>query len=302
MLYRLGSTLALMTAACGSVNATPDAPAAIDARPGDAPVSQARCDPAKPFAAAIHTPGLNSSNDETAFALTRDGLIGIVGRNVGLSPALFASHRGSPTADFSAPDAATVTKAIDDTAGDEYSPSLVADGLIMYFHRQQPGGAIGVLAASRASADAAFDAGATVSVDGKGLDNALSPTISADGQTLYWLDFVDFGKVFAATRGATPTIFTGKRAVSTIAIGGRPVLSADELTLYYADGNATDILVSTRASKTDTFGTGVPVPNVNSTATDAPLELSYDGCVLYLASARPDGLGGTDIWEAHRSL
>ena len=68
-----------------------------------------------------------------------------------------------------------------------------------------------------------------MTVDGTGLVNALSPAISADGQTLYWLDFNDFGKVFAATRGATPTVFTHKRAVSTIAIGSAPVRSADEL-------------------------------------------------------------------------
>jgi len=295
--------LALATAACGNVSATPDGPMAIDAmRPSDAPAGQARCDPAKPFAAPIPAPGLSSSNDETAFALTRDELSGIVGRVVGSSAVLFGTHRGSVTADFGTPDMA-VTAAIDSAAGDEYSPSLVADGLIMYFHRQQPnGGAIAVVAASRASADAAFDAGGTVFVDNTSLDNAVAPTISADGQTLYWLDFLDFGKVFAATRGATPTMFVGKHAVSTIAISGRPVLSADELTMYYAEGNGTDILVSTRASKADTFGTGVPVPNVNSTANDYPLELTHDGCVLYLASARSGGLGGTDVWEAHRPM
>jgi len=139
-----------------------------------------------------------------------------------------------------------------------------------------------------------------VTVDGSGLVNALSPAISADGQTLYWLDFNDFGKVFAATRSSGSTGFVNKRAASTIAIGRSPVLSADELTLFYADGNGTDVLESTRANKTEMFGTGVPVDNVNSTANDIPVALSYDGCVLYLSSNRPRGLGGYDIWEARR--
>jgi hypothetical protein len=59
-------------------------------------------------------------------------------------------------------------------------------------------------------------------------------------------------------------------------------------------------MVSTRTTKNDLFGLGIPVANVNSTANDAPAALTQDGCVRYISSNRPDSLGGYDIWEARR--
>jgi hypothetical protein len=38
----------------------------------------------------------------------------------------------------------------------------------------------------------------------------------------------------------------------------------------------------------------------NSAADDWPVFLTADGCLLYLASSRPGGLGGMDIWVAQR--
>jgi hypothetical protein len=76
--------------------------------------------------------------------------------------------------------------------------------------------------------------------------------------------------------------------------------SADELTMYYAQVNGVDVFVSTRDSKTQQFGTGVPVADVSSSAADQPVALSHGGCVLYISSARPGGLGGRDIWQATR--
>lgn len=290
-------------AGCGSVqNTTPDAAGtpADGAMTDGPPTGTARCDPAKPFGAATLVDNINTSNDEFNFTTVRDDSVAFVGRVVQppqASARILAAARSG--AGYATP-SDTVTAAINNASGDEYSGSPVADGLLLYFHRQTAAG-IGILAAARSDAGGTFDAGTAVTVDGSGLVNALSPAISADGQTLYWLDFNDFGKVFAATRGATPTVFTNKRAVSTIAIGSAPVLSADELQLYYSV-NSADILVSTRASKGESFGTGVPVPNVNSTAEDIPVALSFDGCLLYISSSRPSGIGGHDIWVARRPI
>ncbi len=307
--------LCVFSGGCGNVTGAADAPPAAidaavsDAAPGidgpgpDAPVSQARCDPAKPFNAPVLVANVNSSNDDTHIALTRDETTAFIGRVVqppNLSATILSTRRASITEPFAAPDN-VVTATINSTAGDEHSPSLVADGLIMYFHRQE-GSTIGIFAATRATDTAVFSAGTAVSVDRTALTNALSPTISADGQTLYWLDFSDFGKVFAATRSGTPTIFVNKRSPATVAIGAAPVLSADELTMYYATGNGADVLVSTRDTKTAAFGTGVPVANVNSAANDIPVALSNDGCVLYLSSTRAGGVGGPDLWVASRPM
>jgi WD40-like Beta Propeller Repeat len=177
-------------------------------------------------------------------------------------------------------------------------PSSTADGLILYFHRQS-GGTVGVFAAGRVDAQSTFTAGAAVTVDGTSLVNTILPTISADGQTLYFVDLTDT-RVYAATRGASPTAFTGRRAASSVMIGSQPILSADELTMYYAQVNGVDVLVSTRASKTQQFGTGIPLGDGSSPAADQPVALSHDGCVLYISSARSGGLGGRDIWQAIR--
>lgn len=294
--------LLTIAGACGNVqDSNPDAPGGGGDASVDAPGTQGRCDPAKPFGAPVLVENVNTSNDEFSFSVTRDETIGFVGRVVqppASSATILVTQRGASTGTFGAP-AGTLTAAINSATGDEHAGSPVADGLILYFHRQT-GSTIGIFAATRGDAQSAFSAGTPITVDGSQLLNAIAPAISADGQTLYWLDFVDFGKVFAATRGGTPTIFTGRRPVSSIAISSAPVLTADELTMFYAQGNGVDILVSTRALKSAPFGTGVPVPNVNSPMDDQPVALSHDGCVLYISSARSGGLGGRDVWQATR--
>jgi WD40-like Beta Propeller Repeat len=287
---------------CGSVKETPnDAPTGNDGSTGIDAAPTARCNLAKPFGAPTLVENVNSSNEEFGFSLTRDERTAFIGRAVqppASSATLLVAQRSASGA-FGAPSPAA-TAAINNTAGDEYAPSPVADGLILYFHRQDAAG-IGIYAATRADATAAFSSGSSISVGSTQLLNALSATISADGQTLYWLDFQDF-KARSALRGATPTSFGAASVASSIDLAGAPVLSADELTLYYAQGNGTDILVSTRAGKGGPFGTGVPVANINSANEDRPVWLTHDGCVLYLSSNRPGGIGGADIWEARRPL
>jgi hypothetical protein len=273
-----------------------DGPPAIDA-----PGMLVRCDPAKPFATPTLVENVNSSSDETTLSITRDEKTGFVQRSVQApttSNTILEIRRASATVSFGIPDGAP-TSVLNNAVGNEFAPSAVSDGLILYFHRQTMSD-IGIYAAVRADAGANFDAGTLVTVDGTNLINALSPTISADGQTLYWLDFIDFGKVFSATRNFGATGFVNKRAASTIAITSPPALSHNELTMYYSKGNGVDVLMSTRTTATDMFGTGVPVANVNSSASDIPVALTDDGCVLYISSQRSGGLGGYDMWEAHR--
>ncbi|HEU0033525.1 MAG TPA: hypothetical protein VFQ53_22995 [Kofleriaceae bacterium] len=297
-----GVICCLVLVGCGSVtDDTPrDAPAGGDGSGSgsDGPPG-ARCDPTKTFGTPTLVEAVNSSNDETAFSLTRDEQTAFVGRvfQPPISTAqIFVSHRGND-GKFAAP-TMDETSSLNGTGGDEYSPSPVADGLTLYFHRQDTA-QIAIHAASRTDATATFAVDSVVTAGTSGIVNALSPTISDDGQTLYWLDFGDF-KLRSATRGGTPTIFNPPTLASTVDMGAAPVLTSDELTMFYTQGNATDILVSTRATKTDAFGIGIPVENVNSAAQDMPVWLTRDGCVLYLASTRSGGLGGFDLWEAHR--
>lgn len=265
--------------------------------------STARCDPSKPFGTPTVLPTLNSSFDEVSFALSRDELTAFIGReNTGNPPTtLSVATRASVTDAFDAPAIARFVGAINDADGDEHNPSPTSDTLVLYFHRQTlTPDSIGVFAALRAGAQSSYDTGSLVSVGGAGLINALIPVISSDGQTLYWIDFQQF-YLHAARREDTSLVFDSATSVSSIPIHN-PVLSRDELTLYYSDGDATDILASTRASISEPFGTGIPVANVNSAQKDAPVYLTEDGCILYLSSTRPGGAGGFDLWEASRPL
>jgi hypothetical protein len=279
-----------------------DAQRVTDAQ-NDGPGNHARCDPAKPFGKPTPVENINSSLEDEGFALTRDETTGFVLRFVArpgqaASSSILGVHRSASTAVFSIPDA-DLTSAINDAVGTEFQLSLSSDGLVLYFFRQTDTES-GILAATRTDAGASFDAGTPVFVDGTALTNAAGPMISADGQTLYWLDFIDFGKLFTATRSSGATTFVNKREAATFPVGSI-VVSADELTMYYAQGgNSYHMMVTTRARKSDMFGPGTPVENVNSVASEGPVALTYDGCVLYISSNRLGGMGGYDIWETHR--
>jgi hypothetical protein len=267
----------------------------------DAPGNKARCDPAKPFLMPAPVESINSALDEFSFSLTRDERTAFLFRTTESSQTkILGTQRSSTLTAFDSP-SASMTAAINAVDGQEFLGSPSADGLILYFHRQTMSD-IGIYAAVRSDPNAPFDVETRVKVDNAALLQALSATISADGQTLYWTDYDDFGKVRSATRRSAPTDFANERAASTMAILGRPVLSSDELTMFYSDGSGASVLVSVRGSKTDVFGNGAPVVTVNSEENDQPVALTDDGCVLYISSNRPGGLGGYDIWEAHRPM
>jgi hypothetical protein len=284
---------------CGSVPSEPDAPPGGDGGGDGADVdaTPARCNRSSDFGTPTLVGGVNSTFDEYGMSLTRDELIAFVGRYPPGDAALRMTTRASVDDDFGA-----VTEdllgAINSVAGSEYSAAPTADGLILYFHRQNAMG-IGVEVSTRGGTTTAFGASSGVTVDGPGLDDALTPFISSDGQTLYWLDFAVF-RLHAATRGGTPSIFTNARDASTIDNVYNPVLSADELTLYSSNGMGDDVLAATRADRNTPFGAGTPVNNVNSASDDWPVYVTSDDCVMYLASNRTGGLGGTDIWMATR--
>jgi hypothetical protein len=66
-------------------------------------------------------------------------------------------------------------------------------------------------------------------------------------------------------------------------------------------GDPRDLWFSTRASTEDPWSIPVLLPNVNSTANDGGPALSWDATELYFTSARPGGLGGTDIYVSTRT-
>jgi len=132
------------------------------------------------------------------------------------------------------------------------------------------------------------------------MTNIHSPVVSADGQTLYFTDD-SFSVWYAATRFQGFGSFTNQHTVGSAL--GQGIMPPDELTMFSwntASGRGQEVVVSTRSDKTAMFGNKIAVDSVNSTASEIPVALSDDGCVLYISSDRPSGVGGFDIWEAHR--
>jgi Tol biopolymer transport system component len=64
-----------------------------------------------------------------------------------------------------------------------------------------------------------------------------------------------------------------------------PVVSPDELTLYFASGYPYDIWMATRTSRDLPFGEPVALTELNSDASDNPQWISPDGCRLYFGRA-----------------
>src|SRR5258705_13790370 len=83
---------------------------------------------------------------------------------------------------------------------------------------------------------------------------------------------------------------------STIKRGACTVLATAAITAITAAAHAGGAAESLRSE----WHTAVPVTEVNSPAADGcPIE-SPDGLSLFLASTRPGGFGGNDIWAADR--
>jgi hypothetical protein len=78
-----------------------------------------------------------------------------------------------------------------------------------------------------------------------------------------------------------------------------PSATGDLLELYF--NRTQDIWVVTRPATTMPWGTPVRIAELSSPENDTTPEVSHDGLAIYLASNRPGGLGGNDIWCATRA-
>lgn len=258
----------------------------------------ARCNPTADFGEPTLVPNLNSSFDEIVMTMTRDELVAFFIRIDGPSRKLLTSMRSSRAIDFPPPaldpKLTVITAATDQILG----LWVTGDGLAIYFLSYDSLNGYRFLVSVRSAREDSFGEPRTVSVGSSPLQAPLLPSISFDGQTLYWIDYYAFD-LRSATRERVDA-FRSPRIVSKTEVYYY-VVSSDELTLYYADGFNTDVIGTTRTSMADSFGPGVPVPVVNSAQEDTPIYVTGDGCLLYLRSKRPGGIGGYDIWVARRS-
>jgi hypothetical protein len=196
------------------------------------------------------------------------------------------------------------------SAGEDGTPLLSADGLHLYFYSTRQGGAGNrdVWQAARADQAAAFDAATLVAgVNGPDLDHL--PWVSRDELTLLWVTNRSGGvgqlDIWIARRNFLSDGFSDiapLNGVNSTVNEGRAVLSSDELTMYFASerpgGLGTmDLWVATRVSKADSFSQITNLTTLNSTSLDQDPVLSADERELIFSSGRN---GEIRLWRSVR--
>lgn len=148
-----------------------------------------------------------------------------------------------------------------------------------------------------------------------GLEDLVGhPAISGDGNTIVFESNCDRGvgglDLWITQRPSADDSFSVATnlgtAVNFAGVDASPCLSTDGLTLIFAskrgrhDKNS-DLWISRRDSVNAPFGKAEWMDagiNSDSNATDP--RLSFDGLSLFFVSKRRGGVGGSDIWVAHR--
>ena len=143
----------------------------------------------------------------------------------------------------------------------------------------------------------------------------INPSISKDGLTLFFdcancPENIGAMDIWVAQRTSVDASWEARQnlgpIINTTAGDGGPSISRDGHRLYFLSQRpggfgVQDLYVSRRQDKRDPFGWEEPVnlgANVNTEFAENAPEISEDdaGTVLYFASTRPGGPGGTDIY------
>jgi Tol biopolymer transport system component len=149
------------------------------------------------------------------------------------------------------------------SSANDFTPSISADGLSLYFESGRPGGYGGddIWVTTRVTKQDPWGEPVNLGPTVNSSAQEGGPSISADGRTLF---FGGYG--FGATRP-----------------GGY--------------GGA-DLWVTTRATVSDPWGAPVNLgPTVNSSRDEATPKISADGQTLYFGSNRPGRYGPWDVWQ-----
>lgn len=263
----------------------------------DAARPTTRCTEGAAFGAPERVTELSSAASEAAATLTEDELTVYFARN----GALLIATRASREQPFG-----NVRSAGLSGSGTDDNPALSFDGRQLFFTSTARGdsGATEIFVAQ------VMGGGLTAPAPVRGVPpSTTDPFPNGDASALYYSAARDGGlpDLWLATGlGGGPGFSEQRLTVSDTESDGQPVLSRDELSLYFGSRRAgtlglSDIFVAKRARTSDPFTNAVSLgPTVNSAANDLPLFVSADGCVLYFSSDRPGGAGGRDIYRTTR--
>jgi len=266
------------------------------------------CDLSKPFGPPVPVPVINSSFDEYAIWLSRDGLSAVIASNRSDLGGrgdydLYRTTRSATTDDFGLPTLLPNVNTVDA----ETKPVLSPNGLNLFFSSDRPGTGTGydVYVASRSSLSANFGPPALVPAASSTVSDLLH-SVTADGRYLYFdRPVTGTGRdifVMNLTTGGAPTLVP---ELNSQYDEGHAILSDDLLTIYFAstriglstsDGSGpANILTAHRSTPTGTFTNLALVSELNTDSAEIPSYLSPDGCTLYIDSDRS---GRLHLWVA----
>ncbi|MFB0553529.1 MAG: hypothetical protein ACETWQ_09465 [Phycisphaerae bacterium] len=224
-------------------------------------------------------------------------------------------------ADFTFGEPTNLGAMVNSSSGD-LSPSISADGLILIFQSNRPGGygKADLYVTTRATTIEPWGEPVNFgpSINSPQID--LSPSLSPDVCTLYYGSYRPGGYVpcdiWVSTRATTDDAWGEPvnlgPTINHSGYDATPFISEDGLELYFNSLSRSggyggdDIWVSARETKEDEWGTPVNLgPPVNSVHEEVWETLSADGLLLFFSSGiwvpdRPGGLGKSDIWMASR--
>jgi hypothetical protein len=195
-------------------------------------------------------------------------------------------------------------------------PSISADGLSLYFGSTRSGGSGShdLWVTTRETKDAPWAIPVNLGSTVNSQYSEWGPTISADGLSLYFSDYLSprpggHGEwdIYVTTR-ATISDLWGTPVnlgpiVNSTGIDASPDISSDGLTMFLNSARSggvggSDIWMTTRKTRNAEWETAINLGSVvNASGFDAQPNISSDGSTLYFSSERPGGSGNVDLWQ-----
>jgi Tol biopolymer transport system component len=274
---------------CGDVKSKVDAAVADSTVSSDAAADAAlpRCNPTAAFGTPQSVDALNStvydggpwlSPDELKVYFSSDrtgpGAVGNLD--------VYVATRSTRTDAWGTP----VVLAGVNTTGTDQSPRLTADGLFLYVTTHSAATGYDIFVAQRANATIDFPLPSNVpTLNAAGVSDA-SQWVLPDNSALYFhSNRSGSDKTYRATRNAGGTFDQATLVTLTTLAEASPVVSADELTIYFGanTGGTTgyDIYMAKRNAKGDAFGTPQVLAPLTSNENEFPGWVSADGCEMY---------------------
>lgn len=209
------------------------------------------------------------------------------------------------------------------TASSDGMSCISADGLELFFVSNRPGGQgnFDIWVSTRPNKEAPWETPANLGTPVNSQYNEVYPSLSADGLTLYFSDYLNgFGASDRAGGKGGHDIWMSTRAGRTapwttpVNIGEpintpqhemSPMIAADGLTLFFASsrgaGTTYDLWMSTRTDVRDMWSSPVSLEgNINTETDQYRCTLTPDGLVLFFDSGRSSNFGSSDLWMSMR--